>query len=103
MLANLIGRSRASIANMEGERQTPHVQTSLNLAEALEVSIGVLLGSEPLPVLPVRPLTNIELAYIVTCSQCGKVGEWEERDLALAVQKSHNEPHSVMDSILSEP
>jgi transcriptional regulator with XRE-family HTH domain len=43
-LAEKIGKSRSSIANMEAGRQNPPLTELVKLAAALDVTIGVLVG-----------------------------------------------------------
>ncbi|MGW3608965.1 helix-turn-helix domain-containing protein [Micromonospora sp. NPDC005163] len=48
-LADLVGVSRASIANIEAGRQDTTVTVLLTLADALDTTAGTLLGEDPAP------------------------------------------------------
>ncbi len=93
VLAEAIGRTRASITNMEAGRQHPTLPTLVDLARALGVSVGVLLGEEPVPPLPQRPNVIIDVVYTARCSICGPLGEWPERASAEQARTEHNTPH----------
>lgn len=92
-LAEVIGKARASITNMEGGRQQPTLPTLVTLARALGVSAGVLLGEEPIPPLPRIANVVIDVAYTARCSICGPLGQWQDRAEAERARKEHNVPH----------
>lgn len=93
VLAETIGKTRASITNMEAGRQQPTLSTLVDLARALGVPTGVLLGEEPLPPLPRIPNVVIDVVYTAQCSICGPLGEWPDRAGAEQARKEHNAPH----------
>lgn len=94
VLAEEIGRTRSSITNMETGRQKPTLPALVTLARALGVSVGVLLGEEPIPPLPRLPDVVIDVAYTARCSICGPLGEWPDRAEAEHARKEHDTPHA---------
>jgi transcriptional regulator with XRE-family HTH domain len=95
-LAEQIGLSRASITNLEADRQQPGLAKLVALADVLKVSVGVLAGAEPMPDLPDLPRVTVRpLGFAVECERCGEVGRCDTRAEADRQRRQHAIPHST--------
>jgi len=90
-LAEQIGLTRASVANMEGGRQQPNLAALISLATALKVSVGVLACTEPMPVLP--PFVKVVTEHIVDCEECGIVSRHGDATVARKERYGHAVAH----------
>lgn len=93
-VAAAVGLSRASISNIEGDRQEPTITTLVTMSALFGVTVGVLAGTEPMPVLP--PDVRIRATFAVTCEECGGLGEFRDHGQASRERQRHlreDHPH----------
>lgn len=86
-VAEMVGLSRGSITNIEGDRQEPTVATLVTLSGLFGVSVGALVGTEPLPDVP--PEVRIRSAFTVVCEECGELGVFREHGKADLERRRH--------------
>ncbi len=87
-----VGLTRTSVTNLEAGRQGDIPATKLvSLAEALDTTVGVLLGETPLDL----PQVDVVHIYEVWCSRCGLVqdGVTDEQD-ANGKRREHVKGHA---------
>lgn len=84
-VARAIGKTRSSVANIEGGRQNLTVAVLSRLAGYFAVSVGVLVGVEPLPL----PKTQVQSAHKAVCEQCGVLDKFSDEKEAEAMAASH--------------
>lgn len=86
-VAEKVGLSRGSITNIEADRQEPTVATLVTLSELFGVSVGALVGTEPMPDVP--PEVRIRSAFTVVCEECGELGVFGDHGRADLERRRH--------------
>jgi transcriptional regulator with XRE-family HTH domain len=87
-LADKVGYSRASIANLETGRQNTPLSTLSTIAAYFKVPIGALLGEVPLPEVPV-----ITTAYTLRCSLCDWTDATSDPGTVERLASEHSDSH----------
>jgi HTH-type transcriptional regulator/antitoxin HipB len=85
-LAERIGKSRGTVANLEAGRQDVTISTITKIAAALRVDASHLLGDGPTPALPA---VTIRATYVVKCKDCGPIGEADDHERARKIRMGH--------------
>lgn len=86
-VAKKVGLSRGSITNIEAGRQEPTVETVVGLSCLFGVSVGVLVGTEPMPAVP--PKVRIRSTFTVACEECGDLASFAQHGKADAERQRH--------------
>lgn len=86
-VAEKIGLSRASVTNIETDRQEPTIATLVTLSGLFGVSVGVLVGTEPMPAVP--PEVRIRATFTVVCETCGELGDFHDHGKADEERQRH--------------
>lgn len=89
-VAERISISRSSLANIEAGRQECTLAHLRELAAALGVSMGQLLGEVPLPA---APEVVIVAEFRVRCLDCGPIASVDTATVANAHRQGHIEAH----------
>jgi len=94
-VAEKVGLSRGSITNIEADRQEPTIATLVTLSGLFGVSVGVLVGTEPMPAVP--PIVRIRSTFTVACEECGDLGVFGQHGKANEERQRHlreDHPHA---------
>jgi|ERR1044071_89439 transcriptional regulator with XRE-family HTH domain len=87
-LAQAINMARSTLSNIEIGRHHPTLPKLRSLSQVLNVTVGSLLGMEPMPEFPKSPKATIHVVWRVQCS-CGYEEELEDRTTAEIARKAH--------------
>jgi transcriptional regulator with XRE-family HTH domain len=92
-LADQVGLTRSSIANIEAGRQSFDALQLAQFARALRVTLDALIRPEDLPPAPALPhVVEIRTLYEVTCRTCSPgqpIDVARDRDQAAQSRKDH--------------
>jgi DNA-binding XRE family transcriptional regulator len=89
-LAQQVGLTRSSIANVEAGRQQLPFLTAKRVAGALGTTIGALAGEEPMTAVPV---VSVVYRPVLHCSACGDLGSFVSASRAQAARSVHLAEH----------
>lgn len=102
-VAERIGITRASVANLEAGRQDMNLSRLAGLAQVLSLDLNELIGLVDLPPLPPQPhAVEIKPAFEVTCATCGDgvpLLVTYSRELAAETRDDHIAQHLEADEM----
>lgn len=92
-LAKACGVSRQTISYLENGQHQTRLRTLNKVADALETTVSVLLGEDPMPGGSLTPEVRVEAKYVVVCAVCGPLATLNDPVDADRLRGVHSLPH----------